>query len=152
MLKYYYYEIDRAWGGGGGEEHELNYALGGQRLHERRPRGRRIRVVVSPTGRRTGRKGTRHNHARLLGLCLTQCLSVCIEACLCRNRFRQQGLGRYDSVAAPLENCGNTKKEFNNIGEACSCMCAVVGAVLCGGALRELLLSGFVGRAADGSA
>ena len=27
MLKYYYYEIDGAWGGG--EEHEMNYTAGG---------------------------------------------------------------------------------------------------------------------------
>ena len=28
-LKYYYYEIDGAWGEGGGEEHEMNYTAGG---------------------------------------------------------------------------------------------------------------------------
>ena len=29
MLKYYYYEIDGAWGGG--EKHEMNYTAGGGR-------------------------------------------------------------------------------------------------------------------------
>ena len=29
MLKYYFYEIDGAWAGGGGEEHEMNYTAGG---------------------------------------------------------------------------------------------------------------------------